>query len=172
MRRRASILAIVVGLAVVTLIAGPLQGVAWQDQATPDASPEASPAASPEASPIALVRDVEAGKALASQCISCHSVDGSQMVGPTWLGLYGEEVELEDGSIVVANEVYLTESIKDPNAKIVAGFPAGAMPPYGAILTDQQIADLVAYIKSLGEEDDDDDDGDNGVEEERQEDDD
>ncbi len=86
---------------------------------------------------------------LAVQCLSCHTIDGRPGVGPTWQGLYGSEVELEDGSKVTADDAYLIESIKDPNAKVVKGFPAGAMPPYGSILTDANIADLVAYIKSL-----------------------
>jgi cytochrome c2 len=154
--RRGIILTIVVGLALAALIAGPLQGTALQDEGTPEGSPEASPSASPvgspTGSPIALVGDVEAGEALAAQCLACHSIDGSQMVGPTWLGLYGHEVELEDGTTVIADEAYLFESIKDPNAKVVKGFPAGAMPPYGTILSDQDIADLVAFIKSLSEE--------------------
>lgn len=123
------------------------------DGGTPVASPEASPVASPVATPArtaGLVGDVEAGKALANQCIGCHSVDGSQMVGPSWLGIYGEEVELEDGRTVVIDDAYLANSIKDPMSEIVKGFPP-AMPPY-SYLTDQQIADLIAYIESLGGE--------------------
>ncbi len=156
MVRRAVILMVVIGLVSAALIAGPLSGIALQDESTPEASPEASPqaspAASPVASPLAMTGDVEAGRSLAAQCMACHSVDGSQMVGPTWLGLYMHEVELENGTIVIADDAYLFESIVDPNAKVVKGFPAGAMPPYGAILTEQQIADLVAYIRSLSEE--------------------
>ena len=72
------------------------------------------------------------------------------MVGPSWKDLYGHEVELEDGTKVIANEAYITQSIKDPTSQIVKGFPP-AMPPY-AYLTDQQIADIVAYIKTLSPE--------------------
>ncbi|MCC6792737.1 MAG: cytochrome c [Thermomicrobiales bacterium] len=115
--------------------------------ASPSASPAASPVASPIASPVALVGDVEAGKTLAAQCLGCHTTDGSTMVGPTWKGLYGHQVELEDGSTVVADDAYLAASIRDPMSQIVKGFPP-AMPPY-SYLTDQQIADLIAYIKSL-----------------------
>ncbi len=156
MARRTTFLMVVIGLVVAVLVAGPLGGNALQDDGTPEASPEASPAASPvgspEASPVAMTGDIEAGKNLAAQCLACHSTDGSQMVGPTWLGLYGHEVELEDGTTVIADEAYLFESIADPNAKIVKGFPAGAMPPYGAILSDEDINNLVAYIRSLAEE--------------------
>ena len=72
------------------------------------------------------------GETIAEQngCFACHSTDGSVLVGPTWLGLYGSDVELADGSIVIADEAFLAESILEPNATIVAGFPGGAMPPY------------------------------------------
>ncbi|MEZ4498579.1 MAG: c-type cytochrome [Thermomicrobiales bacterium] len=154
MARRAWVLVSVIGLVMAVLIAGPLGGSALQgDKATPEASPAGSPAASPAASPVAITGDVEAGKKVAAQCLACHSTDGSQMVGPTWLGLYGHEVELEDGSTVIADDAYLMESILDPNAKVVKGFPAGAMPPYGSILTDDDVANLIAFIRSLSETD-------------------
>ncbi len=90
-----------------------------------------------------------AGKAIVAQegCGGCHSIDGSRMTGPTWLGLYQSKVPLSTGQTVTADQAYLTESIKDPNAKIVATFPANVMPHFN--LTDQQIADIVAYIETL-----------------------
>ncbi len=90
-----------------------------------------------------------AGKALVAQegCGGCHSITGATMTGPTWLGLYNSQVKLSDGRTVVANEAYLIESIKDPNAKIVAGFPANVMPHFN--LTDQQVLDIVSYIETL-----------------------
>jgi len=83
----------------------------------------------------------------ANGCVACHSINGAQGIGPTWFGLFGHEVELTDGTTVIADEEYLTESIKDPQAKIVAGFENQLMPTYG--FTDEQIADIVAYIKTL-----------------------
>lgn len=115
--------------------------------ASPSASPPASPIASPVASPMATKGDIEAGKTLATQCIGCHSVDGTTMVGPSWKGLYGSSVPLEDGTTVVADDAYLAKSITDPMSQIVKGFPP-AMPPY-SWLTAEQIADLIAYIESL-----------------------
>lgn len=119
-----------------------------QPTSTPAVAVVGSPVGSPIASPIAgLVGDVEAGKAAATICLACHSTDGKTIVGPTWKGLYGAPVELEDGTTVIADDAYLARSIKDPMSQIVKGFPP-AMPPY-SYLTDQQIADLIAYIKSL-----------------------
>jgi cytochrome c oxidase subunit 2 len=82
-------------------------------------------------------------------CLACHSIDGSQMAGPTWKGLAGKTETLQDGSTVVVDEAYLHESIVDPNKLIVQGFPP-IMPPYGSgQLTDEQISDIIAYIMSL-----------------------
>ena len=89
------------------------------------------------------------GKALvaANGCAACHSIDGTKGIGPSWSGLAGEEVELSGGANVVADDAYLAESIKAPQAKIVAGFEAQQMVLFP--FTDEQIADIVAYIKTL-----------------------
>lgn len=79
-------------------------------------------------------------------CGACHSINGSAGIGPTWLGLFGREEEMEDGTVIIVDEAYLTESIKDPKAKIVKGFPP-TMPIFP--LTDEDIADIIAYIKTL-----------------------
>jgi cytochrome c oxidase subunit 2 len=95
---------------------------------------------------------VERGKKWAAQfgCAACHSVDGKVIVGPTWKGLYGADVTLADGTTVKADEAYLIESIVKPNAKIVKGFAPSVMPQDLADkLTQDQINDLIAYIKSL-----------------------
>lgn len=83
-----------------------------------------------------------------SGCKTCHSLDGSKGIGPTWKGLFGSQVELADGTSLTADEAYLTESIKLPGAKTVAGFSANAMPSF-SYLTDGQLADLVEFIKTL-----------------------
>ena len=84
-------------------------------------------------------------------CKACHSLDGSQGVGPTFLGSYGRTVILEDSSTVVADETYLYQSIVDPNSQIVQGF-APAMPQnYSEQLSDEQISDVIAFIKSLSD---------------------
>jgi cytochrome c oxidase subunit II len=89
------------------------------------------------------------GQALvaANGCAACHSINGAQGIGPTWFGLFGHEVQLTDGTTVIGDEAYLAESIHNPQAKIVEGFETQLMPTYG--FTDEQIADIVAYIKTL-----------------------
>ncbi|MCP3997827.1 MAG: cytochrome c [bacterium] len=79
-------------------------------------------------------------------CRNCHSTDGSSGLGPTWAGLGGSSVELTDGTTVTATAGYLAESIRSPDAKIVAGFAPGLMQVVG--LSDEEIQALVAYISS------------------------
>ena len=89
------------------------------------------------------------GQALvaANGCAACHSINGSPGIGPTWFGLFGRQETLTDGSVVTVDDAYLHESIKAPQAKIVAGFENQLMPAYD--FTDEQIADIIAYIKTL-----------------------
>ncbi|HET8899702.1 MAG TPA: c-type cytochrome [Rhodanobacteraceae bacterium] len=91
------------------------------------------------------------GKALAVEyaCTACHSTTGGVLVGPSWAGLYGHQVKLADGSQRTADAAYLIESIKEPNAAVVAGFTPGTMTSYASLLDDSQIDAIVAYIKSL-----------------------
>ncbi len=80
-------------------------------------------------------------------CIGCHSLDGTRMTGPTWFGMYGANVELADGTTVVADDAYLAESILNPKAKEVDGFAPTVMPPYA--LTEEEISNIIAYFKTL-----------------------
>ena len=84
-------------------------------------------------------------------CLACHSIDGTDRIGPSWLGIYGSTETLTDGSTVVVDDDYLFNSIMDPQAQVVEGFETVIMPPMGASLTDEQIQDLIAFIKSLSE---------------------
>lgn len=89
------------------------------------------------------------GQALvsASGCAACHSINGAAGIGPTWFGLFGSQVPISGDGVVTADEAYIHESIKAPQAKIVKGFENQLMPNYG--FTDDQINDIVAYIKTL-----------------------
>ena len=86
--------------------------------------------------------------AVKRQCLACHSVDGQPHVGPTWRGLYGSTVTMTDGHTVIADEAYLTRSMMEPNADLVAGYKA-VMPAYFGVLEQPEVGALVAYIKSL-----------------------
>ena len=82
-------------------------------------------------------------------CASCHQAD-RQGRGPMLEGLFGSRVELANRETVVADEAYIRESILQPNAKLVAGFQP-IMPTFQGQLSEEQILQLIAYIRSLGE---------------------
>jgi cytochrome c oxidase subunit 2 len=84
-------------------------------------------------------------------CITCHSLDGSVMDGPSFLGRYGSEVLMSDGRRVQMDENYLRESILNPKAKIANGYQP-IMPTYQGVLKDREIDALIAFIKALNGE--------------------
>ena len=92
---------------------------------------------------------VAQGRALANAkgCVACHSIDGSTRVGPTWKSLFGKTENMRDGSTALVDDAYLGAFIRDPQARGVKGF-APVMPKIP--LSDEEVAALVAYIKSLG----------------------
>jgi mono/diheme cytochrome c family protein len=81
----------------------------------------------------------------AKGCNACHSLDGTRLVGPSFKALYGSTRSTASGD-VVADAAYLAESIKEPAAKVVTGFPP-VMPQLP--LTDLEIESLSLYIQSL-----------------------
>lgn len=83
-----------------------------------------------------------------SGCLGCHSTDGTAKIGPTFKGLYGSEVLLEGGGKAVADEEYIRESIFDPAAKIVKGYP-DIMPTFKGALSGDDVPAIAAYIKTL-----------------------
>ena len=108
-------------------------------------------------------------------CASCHSTDGSLGTGPTWKGLWKRDHEF---SYVAPNsvgadsagnyslkatdaddkwEAYLTESILDPDAKLVRfggvdyrGMSSFASQLSGNTTNDEKRRAIMDYIKSLG----------------------
>lgn len=80
------------------------------------------------------------------QCITCHG-EGAKNVAPTLKGIFKQEVPLSNGQMVYADESYLRESIRIPNAKVVAGYRPNFMPAF-ADLKEEEIFALIAYIKS------------------------
>jgi cytochrome c oxidase subunit 2 len=84
-------------------------------------------------------------------CVACHSSDGSRLVGPSYKGSYGMSriVVTEGGEReIVVDDDYIRKSILEPNADVVKGYQP-LMPPQGGLVSDDEIAALVAYIKSL-----------------------
>jgi cytochrome c oxidase subunit 2 len=82
-------------------------------------------------------------------CIGCHSLDGTIVVGPSWLNLYGRQEQLDDGTSVIADEDYIRHSILYPGDQIVKGFQNLMPANYGEILSENDIEDLIAFIKTI-----------------------
>jgi cytochrome c oxidase subunit II len=80
-------------------------------------------------------------------CPTCHRFD-IQGRGPNLRGIFDKPVQLEDGRTVIADENYIRESSLSPTAKIVSGFKP-IMPTFQGLVSEEQLAALVAYIKSL-----------------------
>ncbi len=94
---------------------------------------------------------VEAGKDLFQNklgCASCHQ-GGKDQRGAVLEGLYGHEVKLTNGQTVIADDKYIRESILTPGGQIVEGYQP-IMPAFKGQVTEEQIVQLIAYIKSLG----------------------
>ena len=106
------------------------------------------------ATTIPIVVDPEAagrGLQLANDtgCLACHTVDGTRGTGPTWSGVAGASRPLESGESVLADTAYLFNSIVDPGAQLVEGYPDVMPADYADQLTEDEINDLVTYIQSL-----------------------
>jgi cytochrome c oxidase subunit 2 len=81
------------------------------------------------------------------RCDICHNPDGSGR-GPSLEDVFGRTVALDSGPSVTADEAYVRESILNPRAKVVAGFMP-LMPTFQGQISEEQLLQLVAYIRSL-----------------------
>lgn len=81
-------------------------------------------------------------------CFRCHTPDGTPHLGPTFLGMYGRLERMQSGRLVVIDEAYITASMMDPLAEIVAGYQP-IMPTYRGIITPAETAAIIELIKSL-----------------------
>ncbi len=81
-------------------------------------------------------------------CNSCHTTDGTRSIGPSVKGIWGSTEAMSGGARVQVDENYIRESILEPKAKIVSGYPA-LMP--ATPLAEREFQAIIAYIKSLKE---------------------
>jgi cytochrome c oxidase subunit 2 len=129
--------------------AGTATGAAPPAAGPPASAPPAPPGSQAQAGG-APANAVQAGERLFTQvlaCAACHQA-GQSVLGPALRGVPGSMVDLADGTRVRADDAYLRESILNPTAKVVRGFQP-VMPPFQGRVTEEQLAQLVAYLKSL-----------------------
>ncbi len=85
-------------------------------------------------------------------CSGCHSAGlfggGGTVRAPPLIGVYGHPVPLSDGSVIVADDQYIRDSILQPSRQIVASYE-NQMPSFAGIVTEADLIRLVAFIKSL-----------------------
>ncbi len=79
-------------------------------------------------------------------CNNCHGLSPAR--APSLVGLYQKREKLENGETIIADERYLRESIRDPDEKVVDGYQP-VMPSYKNQLSEDQVLQLIAFIKSL-----------------------
>ncbi|MCA9156735.1 MAG: cytochrome c oxidase subunit II [Planctomycetales bacterium] len=88
-------------------------------------------------------------------CLKCHGQTQASsatptQIGPPLTGLYGSQVPLSDGELVLADDAYIRRALLDPRSQTRAGF-AGVMPSYEGQLEPEQIMEITAYIRSIAD---------------------
>lgn len=81
-------------------------------------------------------------------CANCHRFDKPGRC-PNLRGLFGRQVELKGGELVTADEAYIRRKILTPNAQLVYGFDQ-IMPTFKGLINEDQMLQLIEYIKSIG----------------------
>ena len=94
---------------------------------------------------------VAKGKQLSESfgCEACHTLTGAKSTGPTWKGLAGRTVHLDNGQTLKATDGYLINAIEQPDAEIVEGYSSGIMTTAIGNIPVSQAKAIVAYIKSV-----------------------
>ena len=82
----------------------------------------------------------------AQNCAICHSLDGSEKLGPSLNGIYCKKIEINGGPIMLANDDYLLHSIISPGKDIVKGY-GNTMPSFEGVLSGEEINSLINFIK-------------------------
>lgn len=97
----------------------------------------------------------ERGRAVADRvgCTGCHGGPGGDAtVGPSWVESWGAEIDLADGTSAVFDEAYVVASVRTPQAARRRDARL-TMPAFADDqVTDDELADLVAYLRDLGGE--------------------
>jgi len=85
-------------------------------------------------------------------CTGCHSIDGSKIVSTSFKGLYGKtEKVMTDGKerTITVDDEYIKSSVYDPDKDLVVGFQKGIMKTYKGIVTEDEMARVTDYLKTI-----------------------
>lgn len=83
-------------------------------------------------------------------CASCHVADGTGR-GPSLVGVYGKPEKLRSGDTKVVDETLIRQAIVNPNSIQLPNYPP-IMPTFQGQINEEQVLQLIAYVKSLGPE--------------------
>ena len=100
-----------------------------------------------EAAPVEPPRELGGRLFTQFRCNTCHD-DAAELRSPPLHGIFNRTIALADGRTVHADDAYLRESIVNPQAKVTAGFQP-LMPTYQGQLNEEQLFQIIEYIKSL-----------------------
>lgn len=97
------------------------------------------------------------GESMASQgeklftqlaCGACHQ-EAATAQGPPLAGVFGKPRPISGEKTIMADESYLRTSILTPGAQVLAGYQP-TMPTYQGQLNEEELLQLIAYLRSLG----------------------
>jgi len=88
-------------------------------------------------------------KVFEGRCVACHDSGDLKKIGPAFKGLFGRSESMTGGASLVVDENYIRESILNPNAKVVSGYPSGVMPTFAGQLDEQELMGVIDFIKTL-----------------------
>ncbi|MGA7854334.1 MAG: cytochrome c oxidase subunit II [Candidatus Acidiferrales bacterium] len=83
-------------------------------------------------------------------CVTCHVAEGTGR-GPSLVGLYGKPEKLRSGDMKVVDETLIRQAIVNPNSILLPNYPP-IMPTFQGQINEEQVLQLIAYVKSLGAE--------------------
>lgn len=105
---------------------------------------------------LALLADVPVSEGFTllqnTGCLACHSIDGSKLVGPSFLNYWGTGRVVLEGDVektVIADEGYTLKSIYDPNSQVVKGYARGLMQSYTKVVSEEDAKKMTEYLKEL-----------------------
>ena len=84
-------------------------------------------------------------------CTGCHSLDGSDLLGPSLKGVFGRKTTVKTAGkerVITADEDYIRKSMLEPGADVVKGFD-DLMPSQAGLLNDQEIGAIMEYLEKL-----------------------
>src|SRR5271156_2507390 len=83
-------------------------------------------------------------------CATCHTPNGAGR-GPSLAGVYGKREKLKNGDTRVVDEAFLRQAIVNPNSVVLPNYPP-IMPTFQGQINEEQVLQLIAYVKALGPE--------------------